>query len=454
MNVNVRITYIFSFLMTLASGITGTVSSILLYDLVGKNFYVGLAGAAQGVMQMLIAFPAGWWADKHKHVRAKLLKRGIIISWLACLITIWVLLNPSWSGTPGGSGSSDDWSKYFGLLAAYILWGISDGFTDPIIEAIFSDSIANGDERTKIESWRSLLANLGSSSGPLTSLMLFAYLGDDWSRDHLVMVWLVGISVALAATLCMCCYSDALANTNTNVHGGDDINTGIGPLLVLATEDQQTSLLLGQANSNLEIGGGRQNILGMSDAMRKRIPYLCIVCDILCALGSGMTVQFWALFFENGVKSTPIALNLTLLGACLSITLGVYLARVAAQRFGRIVVTLCSMFLGVSVLFAIGILHGLDNAKDHEWFISLLYILRAAFMNAPTPLLRATLMDNITSENRAKWASVESITVVGWTGSALLGGWLCDTYGYGVTFFITAALQALSLLPLLPLIKL
>ena len=164
-----------------------------------------------------------------------------------------------------------------------------------------------------------------------------------------------------------------------------------------------------------------------------------------------MTVQFWTLFFEKSVNTTPIALNLILLAACLATAGGIYLARLIAVRFGGVSVCLSFMATGIGTLVAIAVLHdqGKIQGVEGQWLIACLYVLRMALMNAPTPLFRAILMDSIPSENRAKWASLSSITTIGWSGSALLGGFLCDTYGYGVTFFITGVLQTLSLVPLL-----
>ena len=92
MNRNVKATYAFYFTMSLANGIAGTVSSNFLYDLTGQNFYVGLAGAAQGLVQMLVAFPAGSWADKHRHSRARLLRYAAVMGYVAALVTMTGLL--------------------------------------------------------------------------------------------------------------------------------------------------------------------------------------------------------------------------------------------------------------------------------------------------------------------------------------------------------------------------
>ena len=40
------------------------------------------------------------------------------------------------------------------------------------------------------------------------------------------------------------------------------------------------------------------------------------------------------------------------------------------------------------------------------------------------------------------WQALDSIGMFGWCGSAAVGGWLADRYGYVFTFLITAGVQA------------
>lgn len=65
-------------------------------------------------------------------------------------------------------------------------------------------------------------------------------------------------------------------------------------------------------------------------------------------------------------------------------------------------------------------------------------------------------MDNVKSNERARWKSLESIASFGWTGSALVGGMLSDEHSYQFTFAITATMQlvgGLLLLVIQPLVE-
>ena len=58
-------------------------------------------------------------------------------------------------------------------------------------------------------------------------------------------------------------------------------------------------------------------------------------------------------------------------------------------------------------------------------------------------------MDNVPSNQRARWKALESIASFGWTGSALVGGLLSDEHSYQFTFSITATMQLCGCLLLL-----
>ena len=62
-------------------------------------------------------------------------------------------------------------------------------------------------------------------------------------------------------------------------------------------------------------------------------------------------------------------------------------------------------------------------------------------MNCQAALMQTVLMDYTKKEERARWSSLQTITQFGWSGSAMLGGWLLDHYGFEITFIITASLQ-------------
>ena len=83
--------------------------------------------------------------------------------------------------------------------------------------------------------------------------------------------------------------------------------------------------------------------------------------------------------------------------------------------------------------------------------LAAIYIVRSGFMNCCYPIEESILMDYVPKEARARWKSLESVSMFGWCGSALIGGFLGDSHGYTFTFFITAIVQTVGILIILPL---
>ena len=164
-----------------------------------------------------------------------------------------------------------------------------------------------------------------------------------------------------------------------------------------------------------------------------------------------MTVKFFPIFFMNEVQLNPIATNCIFAATPLAVAAFSMASKRAAESVGI-------GSVGVTVLFklcGIGLLVTMAAARSlwvRPSIIVPIYMVRTAFMNATTPLLKAVRMDFVPKENRAKWSSLDALTRVGWSGSAALGGWLLDKYGWGVTFEATSALQLVALVPLLPLL--
>ena len=69
---------------------------------------------------------------------------------------------------------------------------------------------------------------------------------------------------------------------------------------------------------------------------------------------------------------------------------------------------------------------------------------------------KSILNDYVKKEERGFWNALESITRVGWSGSAMVGGIIVNRFGFGWSFGLTASMQFLAwcfrwtLLPLVP----
>ena len=95
------------------------------------------------------------------------------------------------------------------------------------------------------------------------------------------------------------------------------------------------------------------------------------------------------------------------------------------------------------------------GSSEHNFRVAVvaaLYVVRTGLMNCTYPLEESLLMDHVPKSARARWKSLDSISVFGWCGSAALGGYLADRYSYSTTFLVTAAIQLAGTALQIPLI--
>ena len=77
-----------------------------------------------------------------------------------------------------------------------------------------------------------------------------------------------------------------------------------------------------------------------------------------------------------------------------------------------------------------------------------LYLFRTSTINSTGALTKSVLMDNVPRKERGKWAALDSVNMMSWSGSAALGGFLVGLEGILFNFTITASIQILGTLPL------
>merc|ERR1711924_303673 len=73
-------------------------------------------------------------------------------------------------------------------------------------------------------------------------------------------------------------------------------------------------------------------------------------------------------------------------------------------------------------------------------------------VTSTTALRQTVLFDYAPKKHRARWSALDSISSLGWSGSAMVGGILVDKFGYHVTFFVTAGMHLTSVLIRTPLL--
>mmetsp|Transcript_7638 Transcript_7638/g.18547 ORF Transcript_7638/g.18547 Transcript_7638/m.18547 type:complete len:194 (-) Transcript_7638:791-1372(-) len=175
--------------------------------------------------------------------------------------------------------------------------------------------------------------------------------------------------------------------------------------------------------------------------------------DCCMGLASGMTIKFFPIFFRTEAKLSPSNVSLMYTAIPLALSSMALVAQREAHFIGRVQTIVTNRLIGITLLLFIATHTGLWTVPAA---IVPLYICRTSIMNAQYPIQRSILMDYVPKATRARWASVESVTQFGWSGSAAVGGFLIERYGFQTTFFVTASMQlvgwlcSLLLLPLVP----
>jgi len=278
---------------------------------------------------------------------------------------------------------------------------------------IYADSIPR-EERTYYFNMRRILYLIGFMSGPLFGIVMFTIGGDNWSFKELRIVFAVGLCFRFVTAFIMLFFDDSKT---------------------LGVESE------GIVENRIVTGSGVK--------YGSLVPYIMLTSDIVKSLAAGMTIKFFPLFFKNQTHLLPAQVNAILAVTVLTLMVSTYLLGRLSKWLGRIQTVLFSAFCGTSLLVLMGFL----KSSWAEWEVIVpIYILRTVFMNSCSGIRKSVLMDFVQKSNRGKWNAVDSFTRFGWSGSAVIGGFVIDRYGYGCTFFLTAALQFVGYTILIPLI--
>jgi MFS family permease len=413
LNSNVRLTLWWTWVETASSSIrSGDVLSAFIYLRTGDNSTVGYIQGVNGAMQLLLAVPAGWLADRYR--RDAVLRGAAAVGAFAAAVYCWVLFTDA---------------PVIMLYVALGLIGGYRGFNNPAVESIFADSVATG-QSSALYTAKQVVINLSSTCGPAISIVLFLCLGNTWEAGTCRVVLLAGL-VAMLLPLALMCFFD------------DDKTLG---LLSESLQETASYQSLGEAERGAPSKGP------WSPFGAYTVPALVSFSDLISALASGMTIKFFSLFFFEVVGLGPVYVSTISLLMPLGISLLALILQSMTQCFDRMHLTIVTRTADVALLVAMAYMPTDSRAAGHALVAA--HLLRSSFANASRPLLRSVLMDNVPKRLRARFNALESVKSFGWSGSAAAGGVLISTVGFQHTFIITAIVKLVALVALLPLLGL
>merc|ERR1712038_45850 len=185
------------------------------------------------------------------------------------------------------------------------------------------------------------------------------------------------------------------------------------------------------------------NICNMLKA--RLIPALVASSDILSGLAAGMSVRYFPIFFLENLKLSPRIVQAVFLASTISMAILGQVAQKLSGTFGRIQTTIFLKWFGAFMF--ISMVMSYQNGAP-RYVVCILWVVRTASVNATGALTRSVLMDNVKTEERAKWSALESVNMFGWAGSAAIGGYLVDWQGIVFNFYLTASFQLVATIPI------
>mmetsp|Transcript_133663 Transcript_133663/g.298152 ORF Transcript_133663/g.298152 Transcript_133663/m.298152 type:complete len:488 (-) Transcript_133663:28-1491(-) len=385
------------------------------------NEFVGSVESVRGLVALFLALPLGILADRMN--RRRMLQCSSIFGTLGVVLLCL------------GIAFDAVWLLYCGVVVAAIFMQIymSCG------QALLADSVPK-EKLTTVMATQGSLFLLGYSVGPLAQMGLIAYVGDTWSLVQLHIFLCVGFSLWPIVVPAFFLFEPTRSEQDELRESLAGAVAGVGESR--SGEGGQGSNSASSVAEAPERWNERR-VLGVKK--KWLVPIIIEVCSLITAMGAGMTVKFFPLFFKEDYHFDPMALCGLSAGYTLCIAFFVQFCRKVSDKIGRCQAALLWHLLGTLCLFLLWRAESLP-------FVILVYIVRGSFMNAKGPIDQAIVMDCVDTKFRGRWSALQSISRFSWSGSAILGGLLADSHDYRYTFLFTGFIYATSAVLYLPLV--
>lgn len=380
----------------------------------GDKTAVGFAEGLQGIATMASALPAGYLADKWS--RKASIRLGAVLQLFGGCALIGSLVLASQKSV----------HSYILCCVALCMQGVCDGIMSGPLVALMDDSCPAG-RRSDLETWNTVVGLLAGSVGPIIGLLVFVYVGDTWNLESMKVVMLIGVIVGMLAIFPAWLMDDrwSLGEVSEAVHLQTSLHQG------------------GSAGAqSMSSRNDKRACCGLISASRVRS--VLFFGEVIMAMGAGMTVKFFPVFFDEQIHVDPAVFQ-GVAASLLGLTaIGNFVANRLGKRFGRLQVTVFCFCVGIPCTALLGLLRPYYAVKS---LMLSIYVLRCVSQWSPSALMGSVVADYTPKATRGRWKALTSIASTTWSGSAVLGGWLLDHVGFGPTFLITACMQA-TVLPI------
>ena len=330
--------------------------------IISKNkAWIGYLEAAEGIAQFVTAALTGAIADRSSIARQQQQHNSSSSSssWILIhfgrrdsLLRVSSVIGLVASGVTFGSAyyraATNVW--WWALVgAAPVLWGVFDGINLTANLSLFADSIPDG-ARSYYLTRRTMATTIGQLFGPLSALVMFLVLGDQWSVSACGTVICYAQFFLIPAYILCWFFSDddipplaaAIASSqsppisssisnNTNNHdivtidrqldrswdegqeGEEEREHFLMELDEEATSSTSVATTAAAATTTIATNGGVLVLGGytISNTTKERIIAIGSACsDVLCALAQGLSLRYFALFLLDDMQLHPVMVQI------------------------------------------------------------------------------------------------------------------------------------------------
>ncbi len=159
----------------------------------------------------------------------------------------------------------------------------------------------------------------------------------------------------------------------------------------------------------------------------------------ITSIGAGLIMPFMNIFFSKVHQQPDPVVGVMFAWGSLAMGIGLLLAPVFADRFGKMKVIFLSQALSIPFLIILGF-------APNFGLSALGYYVRLTLMNMSSPIYQTFVMEQVDTELRAMVASLNSMVhSFGRAFSPTLSGWMQVQYGFGPPFIGTIFLYIVAI---------
>lgn len=164
-----------------------------------------------------------------------------------------------------------------------------------------------------------------------------------------------------------------------------------------------------------------------------------VIPMLITSVGAGLIMPFMNVFFRNVYDQSDSQIGVLFAWGSLAMGIGLLIAPVLADRFGKIQIVVITQGMSIPFLFLLGF-------SPWYWLSALAYFFRLALMNMSGPVYQTFVMEEVEPKARATVASLVSMaSSFGWAFSPMFSGWIQVKYGFQPAFGLTLIIYVISI---------